>query len=240
TAQLLSNGCRVAILGPPNAGKSTLFNALIGSDRAIVTEIPGTTRDTLEVTVDVAGIPVAIIDTAGFRGAEGRVERIGVERARAEAARADALIYVFDAACGWTGSDDAAMSSAAGNGKPALVIANKADTLASGRRPTRGELLCGLSEDAGNRLRELIHAVIAAGVALDSSGELLGSLRQKDLVERCRSHAAAAVVSLTEGEPPQYAATHVNAALDALADLVGETTSEDVLRRVFSTFCIGK
>jgi tRNA modification GTPase len=239
-SRLLTHGCRVAILGRPNAGKSTLFNALVGSDRAIVTEIPGTTRDTLEATIDLAGIPVAIIDTAGLRETEDRVERIGVGRAREEAARADTVIYVFDAACGWTESDDAEISSAAGNGKPALVIANKSDTLAAGRRPKRGELFCGLSEDAGDRLRDLLHGVIAADVALDSAGELLGSLRQKVLVERCRGHAAAAVVSLTEGEPPQYAATHVNAALDALADLVGETTSEDVLRRVFATFCIGK
>jgi tRNA modification GTPase len=238
--RLLTNGCRVAIAGPPNAGKSTLFNALVGSDRAIVTEIPGTTRDTLEATVDIGGIPVEIIDTAGLRETEDPVERIGVARAREVAAAADALVYVFDAPCGWSESDTAAMASVAGNGKPILVIANKSDRLAPGKGPDRGELLCGLSGDAGDRLGRLLYQILCSGVALDSGGEILGSLRQKNLVERCRGHAAAAVAALKDGEPPQYAATHVSSALDALADLVGETTSEDVLRRVFATFCIGK
>jgi tRNA modification GTPase len=240
TGRLLTNGCRVAIVGPPNAGKSTLFNALVGSERAIVTEIPGTTRDTLEATVDVAGIPVEIVDTAGLRDTEDRVEQIGVARAREVAAAADALIYVLDARGAWSESDTAAMASVTGNGKPILVIANKSDMLAPGERPVRGELFCGLSPDAGERLGRLLHQTISSGVAIDSGGEIIASLRQKNLVERCRGQAATAVAALKDGEPPQYAATHVNSALDALADLVGETTSEDVLRRVFATFCIGK
>ena len=105
TGRLLSGGCRVAILGRPNAGKSTLFNALVGSARAIVTEIPGTTRDALEALVDVRGIPVTLVDTAGLRESEEPVEKIGVARAREEAARADAILYVFDGSEDFSGED---------------------------------------------------------------------------------------------------------------------------------------
>ena len=102
TGRLLSAGCRVVILGRPNAGKSTLFNALVGSARAIVTEVPGTTRDTLEATIDVCGVPVDLVDTAGLRETDDRVERIGVERAREEGERAAAILYVYDASEGWS------------------------------------------------------------------------------------------------------------------------------------------
>src|SRR5262249_15543077 len=110
TGKLLSSGCRVAILGRPNAGKSTLFNALVGSARAIVTEIPGTTRDTLESVVEVRGIPVTVVDTAGLRATEDVVEKIGVARAEEEAGRADAVIYVYDAANGFSAEDREALA----------------------------------------------------------------------------------------------------------------------------------
>ncbi len=102
TGRLLASGCRVAILGRPNAGKSTLFNALSGSARAIVTEIPGTTRDALESLVDIGGVPVTLVDTAGLRESTDVVERIGVERAREEGEKADAVLYVYDASVGFS------------------------------------------------------------------------------------------------------------------------------------------
>jgi tRNA modification GTPase len=238
TGRLLAAGCRVVILGPPNAGKSTLFNALVGSERAIVTEIPGTTRDTLDATIDVEGIPVEIVDTAGLRETEDRVERIGVERAREIAERADAVLYVFDAGAGWSRED--AQAVCAFDGKPVVTLANKVDTLPAGVSPERGLPLCGLSPDAGPRLRDVLRETVGAGTRIESTCDVLGTLRQRDLVDGARTAAAAAVASIGSGESPEYAATHINGALDALADLVGETTSEDVLRRIFSTFCIGK
>ena len=239
TGRLLSAGCRVAILGRPNAGKSTLFNALLGTARAIVTDVPGTTRDALESTVDVGGVPVDLVDTAGLRETDDRVERIGVARAREEGEKAAAVIYVFDASEGWSEEDRSAL--AALNGKPVAVVANKIDRLAgTAGIPEAALALCGLAPDAGERLHSLLERTVAADVSSDSASEIIGSLRQRDLVERARDAVSDAIDALARGDSPEYAATHVDTALAALADVFGETTSDDVLARIFSTFCIGK
>jgi tRNA modification GTPase len=234
--RLLSAGCRVAILGRPNAGKSTLFNALAGSARAIVTDVPGTTRDALEAELDLGGIPVTVVDTAGLRDTEDLVESLGVARARAEAERADAILWVYDAAEGLTEAEEEELSRLE---KPRVVVANKIDR-ASGPIAPDAEPLCGLAEDAGGTLRGWLTACVAADVALEDAPEVLASLRQRDLAVRARDAAAAARVSLARGDSPEYAASHCTDALASLADLVGETTAEDVLSRVFATFCIGK
>jgi len=241
TGRLLSAGCRVAILGRPNAGKSTLFNALLGSARAIVTDVPGTTRDTLHATVDIGGIPVELVDTAGLRETEDAVEKIGVLRAREAGETAALVLYVFDAGVGWRVEDDAAREEL--EGKCMLVVASKSDTVAGvvpAGAPAGAEPLCGLSPEAGPRLHELLSRKLARGVSTDLASEVLGSLRQRDCVLRASAAAAAAVASLDRDESPEYAATHLHASIDALADLAGETTPEDVLREIFSTFCIGK
>jgi len=238
--RLLSSGCRVAILGLPNAGKSTLYNALVGEERAIVTEIPGTTRDALEAEIDLGGIPVTLVDTAGLRATEERVEAIGVARARAEASRSDAVLYVFDAAEGFRAEDAEALALAAD--RPVLVVANKADRMAdgAGRLPEGALLVCGLSPGAGPLLARRLSETISGGVDTEATAEVLGNLRQADLVLRARTASAGALAALDAGTPLEYAVTHCHEALDALADLVGETTSEDVLERLFSTFCVGK
>ena len=240
TGRLLSHGCRVAILGRPNAGKSTLFNALAGSERAIVTEIPGTTRDTLEATIDLGGVPVTLVDTAGLRDTRDVVESLGVGRARVEAERADAIVYVFDAAQGLGAGDERELAGAGTALR--ILVANKADHRPSDAAPLPpgANLLCGLNPDAGPKLREILAEAIAAGVSTDATSEVLGSIRQRDLVLRARSAAEAAIESLDEGASPEYAAAHCAEALDALADVVGETTAEDVLARLFETFCVGK
>ncbi len=238
TGRLLSGGCRVAILGRPNAGKSTLFNALAGSARAIVTEIPGTTRDALETTVDIRGVPVTLVDTAGLRESEDPVERIGVARAREEAERADAALYVFDASTGFD-TEDARAVAALGQ-KVRVLVANKADRPSAGPVPEGAHRLSGLDAGAGRLLRDLIGAQVVAEVRTEETSEVLGSLRQHDLVARAQSAVEATLAALSQGHSPEYAVTHCHAALDALADLTGETTSDDVLDRLFSTFCIGK
>ena len=234
---LLAHGCRVAILGRPNVGKSTLFNALIGFDRAIVTEIPGTTRDTLEATIDLRGVPVTLVDTAGLRDTRDVVESIGVVRAREEAARADAVVYVFDASDGLQVEDERELARA--GARLCILVANKADRVSATGALAGAILVCGLSPEAGQKLREILSEAIVSGVSTDMTSEVLGSLRQRDLVLRAGQSAEAAIHALGAGAP-EYAAAHCAEALDALADLTGETTSEDVLARLFETFCIGK
>jgi tRNA modification GTPase len=238
TGRLLSGGCRVAILGRPNAGKSTLFNALAGSARAIVTEIPGTTRDALEAEIDVRGIPVTLVDTAGLRESDEPVEKIGVARAREEAARADAILYVFDGSEGFTPEDEAALADVAE--KPRILVANKADRGSAGSRPEAATPLCGLAPDAGAKLAGILGETIARDIQTGETSEVLGSLRQRDLVERARKGAEDTLAALSKGHSPEYAVTYCHEALDALADLAGETTTDDVLARLFSTFCVGK
>jgi len=238
TGRLLSAGCRVAILGRPNAGKSTLFNALCGSSRAIVTAIPGTTRDALEASVDLSGVPVTVVDTAGLREPADQVERIGVERAREEADRAELVLYVFEAAAGLSKSERASIPAA--DGTPVLLVANKIDLAPA--FSSDGDVLpvCGLSPGAGAALRDRLSREISSSLDAEGSAEVVSSARQRDLADRARREAASALESLSRGESPEYAASRVHDALDALADLLGETTTEDVLRRIFSTFCIGK
>ena len=166
------------------------------------------------------------------------VEKIGVARAREEAERADAVVYVFDASAGF-GAEDAG-AFAALSGRPRILVANKSDREPAGPVPEGAERLCGLDASAGRRLRELLASTIAADVRTEETSEVLGSLRQRDLVERARRCAEETLAALSQGHSPEYAVTHCHAALDALADLTGETTSDDVLDRLFSTFCIGK
>jgi tRNA modification GTPase len=240
TGRLLSDGCRVAILGRPNVGKSTLFNALVGSARAIVTDVPGTTRDTLEATIDIAGIPVELVDTAGLRSTEDPVEKIGVARAREAGRDSQAVLYVFDACAGWGPEDASALSAL--NGKPVFFVANKIDTL-SGAPPAfpRETLaLCGLSDEAGQKLCAILAERLAHRVSTEMTSEVLTSLRERDLVDRAQAAVRETLGCLRRGDSPEYAAAHLEDALAALADLFGETTAEDVLRRIFSTFCIGK
>jgi len=242
---LLSDGAKVVLVGPPNAGKSTLFNALVGSERAIVTEVAGTTRDTLHAPLDVCGVPVELVDTAGLRDTEDPVERIGVGRAREAGASADAILYVFDAAAGWNAGDDEALAELASGGADLTVIANKID-LVSGDpggpadRRVRVVPIHGRAPGAAETLRSLLEEGLATGPPIENLSAVVGSARQRDAVRRAAQAARLARESLAAGESPEYLAARVAEALDALAELFGETTPEEILRRLFAQFCIGK
>jgi tRNA modification GTPase len=239
--RLLSAGCRVAILGRPNAGKSTLFNALVGSPRAIVTEVPGTTRDALEATLDVSGVPITVVDTAGLRDTQDVVETIGVARAHAEAQKADAVLYVLDGEAGETDEDRDAVAGLRAGERHVVLLVNKSDRLTAGVPVPEGATrVCGLAPDAGERLQALLAERLLGGASIPAEEVVLGNARQRDCVERARRAVAGALEALGRGDSPEYAASHVQAALSALADVFGETTSEELLQRIFATFCIGK
>lgn len=229
--RLVRHGARAVLTGAPNAGKSSLFNALLGEDRAIVTEIPGTTRDTVEEAVDVHGIPVVLVDTAGLRDTPDRVEAAGIERTRAALATADLIVHVEDPAAPPVGPPER-------DGIPCVIVASKADL--SGGRDLPGAI--SVSAHNGSGLPELRDAMARAlGVSEMGQGSLViaHERHHEALVASARALRAAAA-GLMESSPPELVAVDVSEATDALSNLVGLTTIEDVLDRLFSSFCIGK
>jgi len=240
--RILRDGVRVAIVGKPNVGKSSWLNRLLGADRAIVTPVPGTTRDVIEEAVDVAGLAVVLADTAGLHASAGEVERIGISRTHAQIAEADIVLVVLDHGRPWQPEDQAVLDATHHNKR--IILINKVDLV--------GHL----------ELPAAVNGVpLVRGSALDGSGaEQLRSeiVRMADFREqgcgsviitrerhyRTLGLAARAVERTIEGlrtgHPPDVVAVDIMAALDHLGEIVGRTSPETVLDRIFSEFCIGK
>ena len=239
-------GVRVAILGRPNAGKSSLLNALLRTDRAIVTEIPGTTRDTLEETADFSGVPVVLVDTAGLAESSDPVERLGIERSRRAMAEADVCLVVVDGSAPVQAGDREIAQSAAG--KPSVIVASKADLRAEADqaeliRLVPGAPVVATSVQTGAGLDDLRHAVVRAvlsGEAVQSDELLVSSPRHKEVLIRTALHLKDALSCLETGLPADCTASDVRAAIDALGEITGETATEDLLQSIFSHFCVGK
>jgi tRNA modification GTPase len=215
----------VVIVGPPNAGKSTLFNALVGEDRVLVTEVPGTTRDAVSEIVEIGGERVRLFDTAGLRETDERVERLGVEAARRAAAAADLLLFARED--GESGSAEAALSESV----PVLEVETKADLWDRAAGPglrVSAKTGAGLAE-----LRWEIGRRLSGGEEAGAFGSLP---RQREALLR----AAAALEGLGQHTPGELAAAGARAALQALGEITGETATEELLDRIFATFCLGK
>jgi len=232
----MAMGIRVVLAGPPNAGKSTIFNRLVGSDRAIVSPHPGTTRDTIEADIVVAGLAVRLVDTAGIRAGHDAVEAEGVSRARQAAAAADLTVFVHDASAPWDAQERAAWEELSGARR--LLVFNKTD-IASSPEGSGAIGLCALAPDAGRRMAEAIERSLAEDFPADSAGEIV-SLRQRDLLDRALAAAVQALTELARGERAEIAIIAVEDALSALAEIAGESTTEESLDRIFASFCIGK
>ena len=232
----LARGIRVVLAGPPNAGKSTIFNLLVGADRAIVSPDPGTTRDTLEADVDVAGFPVRLVDTAGIRAPSSPVEAEGVTRARRAAEDADLTVYVHDASMPW-GEEDRVAWEEISPGRRILLF-NKTDIApAPGEKDAIG--ICALAPDAPRFVAAEIARELSRDYPADASGEIV-SLRQRALLESALDAVTRAADALARGERAEIAVIAVEDALAALGEIAGEVTTEDVLDRIFARFCIGK
>lgn len=224
--RLVREGVTVVLLGLPNAGKSSLFNALCGSDRAIVTPHPGTTRDLVEAEVQLGGNLFRLIDTAGLREASDDAETMGVERSRHSASNADVVVYCFDGTVGWTTRDADECPDGA------LKVTTKSD-LAT---PPAGYLAVSATTGAGvERLRvELAHGCggSESGLVLPRHAPLLGAA--------CGSLAKARATLDSTHLPSDLAAVHLQASLRSLGEVTGETATPDMLDEIFSRFCVGK
>jgi tRNA modification GTPase len=237
-------GVRVAIIGRPNVGKSSLLNALLRADRAIVTPIPGTTRDTVEETLNLQGVPVVLVDTAGL-DAEPRdvIERLGIERSRAALNQADLALVVLDGSQPLTPAD-ADVLALAGE-KPALLVINKSDLpmqLDLGALPAGGRRVA-VSARTGAGLLDLEEAMldmILGGQVMASDEVLVSNPRHKAALARADAAIEAAQQAYDAGVPADFLTIDLATALDALGEITGETASEELLDRIFSEFCIGK
>ncbi len=244
---LIREGLRVALVGRPNVGKSSLFNALLGSDRAIVTDIAGTTRDQIHERFIINDIPISLIDTAGLRETSDTVERIGVERSRATMADADIVIVLLDASETIMSDDFAIIESV--SGIEHIIALNKIDKASSFEIETAKSLISDLnspivplSAKTGEGLDVLQKSLVEPFIALGSetSGFLVTDARHHDLLVRAEAEIGQSLDQLNEKMSEEIVLIGLHNALRYLGQITGETTTEDMLTRIFSTFCIGK
>ena len=233
----LRSGLRVALVGRPNVGKSSLLNRLSRRERAIVTELPGTTRDLLESEIVLEGVPITLLDTAGIRATQDVVEQMGIARSEQALASADLVLLVIDAQQGWT-PEDRALLERIPPAVPRLVVANKQDLLET-EAPAEADVL--LSAISGEGEDQLVKAVLTRCGAGDASAVLLAlNERQRDLAARAAEALARSQEVAAQQLPWDFWTIDLREAIRALGEITGEELTEAVLDRVFSRFCIGK
>jgi tRNA modification GTPase len=241
--RLLREGAALAIVGLPNAGKSSLFNALLRDARAIVTEIPGTTRDRLEETLSLGGVPVRLMDTAGLREAADAVERIGVDRARESLAEADLIALVVDGAAPQPEAEARLARECLATGAQVVCVANKADLAPPSTPPWADACaatvaLSALTGEGLDEFEATLARIIQGSTAIDPNRGLITRLHQQDALRRARE----AVGRVLDGyaASPEFLSIDLRECLQALGEITGETTPDDLLDLIFGEFCIGK
>ena len=242
--RLIRSGIRLALIGRPNVGKSSVFNRLLGKDRAIVTHLPGTTRDTLSEVFSINGIPVELIDTAGIRETEDMIEKLGVERTRAAIADADFVIAIVEA----HHNPDAEEIQFFAQLPIQLLVINKCDLgveladetiqqLAPAKPSVQMSALTGQGLD---KLRELLHASFTSGAQAFTDGGIITNERHYHALEKSLAAMRQANHDLSAGFTEEIVLVHLHEALQSLGIITGETLISDIINQIFSTFCIGK
>lgn len=239
--RVLREGIATAIIGKPNVGKSSLLNSLLKQDRAIVTDIPGTTRDVLEEYLNIAGLPFKILDTAGIRHSRDVVEQEGVKRSLAAIDKADVVIIVLDGSQPLSKEDKRVLEEA--KGKTAIVVMNKCDLKRKAEAPAWSEVIVEISCKMGtglNGLRKAIVDLVKQGAVPPREHSWAVNQRHKTALEQAKASLEKALASTTSGLSPEFIALDLRDALDSVGLIIGATHTDDILERIFRDFCIGK
>ncbi|HEX3623992.1 MAG TPA: tRNA uridine-5-carboxymethylaminomethyl(34) synthesis GTPase MnmE [Verrucomicrobiae bacterium] len=239
--QILRRGIRAAIVGRPNSGKSSLLNQLLGRDRAIVSPIPGTTRDTIEETANIRGLPVVFIDTAGLREARDEIEIEGIRRSRQSLAQAELILHVLDVNESITAEDENYFSEFAG--KKRILVRNKIDLpirceMSPGPAPTV-DVSCVTGQGVES-LKDAIKTMVWSGEIKAEMLQVMINSRHQDALNRARAATLRTVEALRNNATLELVALDLRIAVAAVGEIVGKTTTEDLLDSIFGQFCIGK
>ncbi|HYE30623.1 MAG TPA: tRNA uridine-5-carboxymethylaminomethyl(34) synthesis GTPase MnmE [Methylomirabilota bacterium] len=240
--QILRRGVRAAIVGRPNAGKSSLLNQLLGRERAIVSPIAGTTRDTIEETANIGGLPIVFIDTAGLRSTGDELELEGMRRSRESLARAELIIHVLDGSEPPSAEDLQFLREF--EAKKRVLVANKSDRprRLQLEEPLNGQLiwLSALSGDGLAELKDAIRSLFWSGQITAESLEVMINSRHQDALNRAKEALGNTHRALASQESLEFVAVELRIAVSAIGEIVGKTTTEDLLDSIFSQFCLGK
>ncbi|MEH2373626.1 tRNA uridine-5-carboxymethylaminomethyl(34) synthesis GTPase MnmE [Nostoc sp.] len=245
--ELLRTGLKVAIVGRPNVGKSSLLNAWSQSDRAIVTDLPGTTRDVVESQLVVGGIPIQVLDTAGIRETTDQVEKIGVERSRRAANAADLVLLTIDASVGWTEGDREIYEQV--QHRPLILVINKIDLVEESERKTlqsqipnpKSKIVTAAAQNQGiDALETAILELVKAEKVQAADMDLAINQRQAAALTQAKISLKQVQATITEQFPLDFWTIDLRGAIQALGEITGEEVTESVLDRIFSKFCIGK
>jgi tRNA modification GTPase len=242
--RIFREGASVCIAGGPNVGKSSLLNALLGEERVIVTPVPGTTRDVIEESINLGGLPLILWDTAGIRETHDPVEKIGVDFSLKRLKQAEATLAVLDGSSPHTPEDSAILEAV--REKRGLVVINKNDLpqkleVSWVERAAANKRIVSVSAKEGKGLDDLKHTlreILLAGFS--EPAIVVTNLRHKAALERARGSLSESLQALGDGLPPEIAAVELQEARDGLGEIIGVVTTDDILERVFSQFCIGK
>ncbi|MCR5034456.1 MAG: tRNA uridine-5-carboxymethylaminomethyl(34) synthesis GTPase MnmE [Clostridia bacterium] len=244
--RMIKEGIRVAIIGKPNVGKSSLMNCLLRQSRAIVTEIPGTTRDTIEEAVSIRNIPVYLIDTAGIRQTNDLVEMIGIERTKDAFNKADLIVVIVDASTPLTGEDRDILGRL--SGRRSLVLLNKTD-LGNAVTPrdiadisSNSDVIktCLVAGEGVEEIEDKIEALVYGGQLSQKDSVMVNNVRHEELLRKAKQALSDASVITENGEALDIIEIDIREAYDYLGEIIGETVSDEVLDEVFSRFCLGK